>query len=416
MLDPKVVRKDFPILDRKVHGDRPLVYLDSANTSQKPRQVIEALSSFYEQHNANIHRAVYELAAESTALYERAREKAAAFIGAPGGAREIVFTKSCTEATNLVARAWAWSTLREGDEIVVSEMEHHSNLIPWQLAAQATGARIVAFPVTDDGHLDLEQLERVITDRTKLVCITGMSNVLGTIPPVRTVADAAHAAGALVLVDGAQRTPHVPTDVTELGADFYAFTGHKMCGPTGSGGLWGRAELLEEMPPFLGGGEMILEVWMDHATYNEIPYKFEAGTQPFAQAVGLGAAIDYLNELGMDAVRAHEIELTGYALKRLAEIEGLRIFGPSDPTERGGVVSFWMDDVHPHDLATILDTEGIAVRAGHHCAQPLMRRYDVPATVRASFYVYNTEDEVDALAEGLVRARERFTAGGGLPF
>ena len=416
MLDPKVVRKDFPILDRKVHGDRPLVYLDSANTSQKPRQVIEALSSFYEQHNANIHRAVYELAAESTALYESAREKAAAFIGAPGGAREIVFTKSCTEATNLVARAWAWSTLREGDEIVVSEMEHHSNLIPWQLAAQATGARIVAFPVTDDGHLDLEQLERVITDRTKLVCITGMSNVLGTIPPVRTVADAAHAAGALVLVDGAQRTPHVPTDVTELGADFYAFTGHKMCGPTGSGGLWGRAELLEEMPPFLGGGEMILEVWMDHATYNEIPYKFEAGTQPFAQAVGLGAAIDYLNELGMDAVRAHEIELTGYALKRLAEIEGLRIFGPSDPTERGGVVSFWMDDVHPHDLATILDTEGIAVRAGHHCAQPLMRRYDVPATVRASFYVYNTEDEVDALAEGLVRARERFTAGGGLPF
>ena len=416
MLDPKVVRKDFPILDRKVHGDRPLVYLDSANTSQKPRQVIEALSSFYEQHNANIHRAVYELAAESTALYESAREKAAAFIGAPGGAREIVFTKSCTEATNLVARAWAWSTLREGDEIVVSEMEHHSNLIPWQLAAQATGARIVAFPVTDDGHLDLEQLERVITDRTKLVCITGMSNVLGTIPPVRTVADAAHAAGALVLVDGAQRTPHVPTDVTELGADFYAFTGHKMCGPTGSGGLWGRAELLEEMPPFLGGGEMILEVWMDHATYNEIPYKFEAGTQPFAQAVGLGAAIDYLNELGMDAVRAHEIELTGYALKRLAEIEGLRIFGPSDPTERGGVVSFWMDDVHPHDLATILDTEGIAVRAGHHCAQPLMRRYDVPATVRASFYVYNTEDEVDALAEGLVRARDRFTAGGGLPF
>jgi len=416
MLDPKVVRKDFPILDRKVHGDRPLVYLDSANTSQKPRQVIEALSSFYEQHNANIHRAVYELAAESTALYESAREKAAAFIGAPGGAREIVFTKSCTEATNLVARAWAWSTLREGDEIVVSEMEHHSNLIPWQLAAQATGARIVAFPVTDDGHLDLEQLERVITDRTKLVCITGMSNVLGTIPPVRTVADAAHAAGALVLVDGAQRTPHVPTDVTELGADFYAFTGHKMCGPTGSGGLWARAELLEEMPPFLGGGEMILEVWMDHATYNEIPYKFEAGTQPFAQAVGLGAAIDYLNELGMDAVRAHEIELTGYALKRLAEIEGLRIFGPSDPTERGGVVSFWMDDVHPHDLATILDTEGIAVRAGHHCAQPLMRRYDVPATVRASFYVYNTEDEVDALAEGLVRARDRFTAGGGLPF
>jgi cysteine desulfurase/selenocysteine lyase len=415
MLDAKVVRKDFPILERRVHGDKPLVYLDSANTSQKPRRVIEALSDFYANHNANIHRAVYELAAEATEAYEGARTKAAAFIGAPGGSREVIFTKSCTEATNLVARAWGGANLREGDEIVVTEMEHHSNLIPWQQAASASGARIVPFPVTDDGHLDMDALERVITDRTKMVAITGMSNVLGTIPPVREVAEAAHAVGAVVLCDGAQRTPHVPTNVADLGCDFYAFTGHKMCGPTGSGGLWARAEILEEMPPFLGGGEMILEVWMDHATYNEIPYKFEAGTQPFAQAVGLGAAIDYLNELGMDEVRAHEIEITGYALKRLAEIDGLRIFGPTDPAERGAVISFWTDDVHPHDLATIIDGEGICVRAGHHCAQPLMRRYGVPATTRASFYVYNTHDDVDALVTAIDTARSRMGSGG-LPF
>ena len=414
MFDPKVVRKDFPIFERRVHGDKPLIYLDSANTSQKPRRVLDALTDFYEHHNANIHRAVYELAAESTAAYEGARTKVAEFLKAPGGSREIVFTKSCTEAINLVAYAWGRANLHEGDEIVISEMEHHSNLIPWQIQTMQTGAKIVALPITDGGEIDMDSLERVITDRTKIVCVAGMGNVLGTINPVAKIAEAAHAVGAKVLVDGAQRTPHMATDVAELGADFYAFTGHKMCGPTGSGGLWAHAELLEEMPPFLGGGEMILEVWLDHATYNEIPHKFEAGTQPFAQAVGLGAAIDYLNDLGMDEVRRHEVEIVGYALKRLSEIEGIQIHGPMDPSKRGGVVSFWLDDVHPHDLATIVDTEGVCVRAGHHCAQVLMKRLKVPATTRASFYVYNTNEDVDALVSSIGMARERMATG--LPF
>jgi cysteine desulfurase/selenocysteine lyase len=414
MLDPAIVRKDFPIFERRVHDDKPLIYLDSANTSQKPRKVIDALSDFYERHNANIHRAVYQLAAEATELYEGARTKMAAFLGAPEGSREIVFTKSCTEAINLVAYAWGRANLREGDEIVITEMEHHSNLIPWQIAAQSSGAKIVAFPITDEGFLDLDKMGEVITDRTKIVCVTGMSNVLGTINPVAKVAEAAHAVGAVVLVDGAQRTPHLATNVAELGADFYSFTGHKMCGPTGSGGLWARAELLEAMPPFLGGGEMILEVWLDHATYNEIPHKFEAGTQPFAQSIGLGAAVDYLNELGMDAIRRHEVEIVGYALKQLSQVEGLKIHGPMDPEARGGVVSFWLDDVHPHDLATIVDTEGVCVRAGHHCAQVLMRRLNVPATTRASFYVYNTNEDVDALVAAVGMARERMATG--LPF
>jgi cysteine desulfurase / selenocysteine lyase len=414
MLDPTIVRKDFPIFERRVHGDKPLIYLDSANTSQKPRKVLDALTEFYERHNANIHRAVYQLAAEATEAYEGARTKLATFLGAPEGSREIVFTKSCTEAINLVAYAWGRANLREGDEIVISEMEHHSNLIPWQIAAQMSGAKIVLFPITDEGLLDLDAMSRVITDRTKIVCVSGMSNVLGTINPVAEVAEAAHAMGALVLVDGAQRTPHLATNVAELGADFYAFTGHKMCGPTGSGGLWARAELLEAMPPFLGGGEMILEVWLDRATFNEIPHKFEAGTQPFAQMVGLGAAVDYLNELGMDAVRRHEVEIVGYALEKLSQVEGLTIHGPKDPEQRGGVVSFWLDDVHPHDLATIVDTEGVCVRAGHHCAQVLMRRLNVPATTRASFYVYNTNEDVDALVAAVGMARERMATG--LPF
>ena len=412
MFDPAVIRKDFPILDRRVHGDKPLVYLDAAATAQKPRQVLEAVQSFYETSNANVHRGVYQIAEEATAAYEGARAKAAAFIGAPGGAREVVFTKSCTEALNLVARAWGWTNLREGDEIVVTEMEHHSDLIPWQQAAAATGARIVPWEVAEDGHLVPES---PITERTRIVCITQMSNVLGTINDVASIAAEAHQAGALVLVDGAQGAPHLPTDVRALGTDFYAFSGHKMLGPTGSGGLWARAELLEAMPPFLGGGEMILEVWMDHATYNEVPYKFEAGTQPFAQAVGLGAAIDYLESLGMEAVHAHEVDLVHAAMQGLSAIEGIRIFGPADPAERGGVVSFWMEDVHPHDLATIVDTHGVCVRAGHHCAQPLMRRLGVPATTRASFGVYNTREDVHLLLEAVADARERMAAGG-LPF
>ncbi|MFN2613887.1 MAG: cysteine desulfurase [Actinomycetota bacterium] len=414
MFDPKVVRKDFPILERRVHGDKPLVYLDSAATAQKPRRVIDALTDFYEHHNANVHRGVYTLAEEATELYESARARIGAFIGAP--AREIVFTKSCTEAINLVANAWGRASLKRGDEIVLSEMEHHSNLIPWQIVAEATGAKLVRFPIEDEGFLDIAALPGLLNPRTRIVCVTQMSNVLGTITDIPAIVSAAHAAGALVLVDGAQGVPHIPTDVRALGCDFLAFSGHKMLGPTGSGGLWARAELLEAMPPFLGGGEMILEVWFDKATYNEIPYKFEAGTQPFAQAIGLGAAVDYLNDLGMDEVRAHEIEITTYALKRLDEIDGLRVFGPRDPSSRGGVISFWMDDVHPHDLATIIDTEGIAVRAGHHCAQPLMRRLGVPATSRASFYVYNTNDDVDALVDALSKARATMAGSGGMPF
>jgi cysteine desulfurase/selenocysteine lyase len=410
MLDPKVVRKDFPIFERRGHGDRPLVYLDSAATSQKPRRVIEAEAAFYEQTNANVHRGVYRLAEEATAAYEGARAKVAAFIGARDPA-EVVFTKSCTEATNLVANAWGRSTLREGDEILVTEMEHHSNLIPWQLVARATGARLAAVPITDDGLLDLEALERMLTERTRIVCVTGMSNVLGTLNPIPRIAELAHAAGALLLVDGAQMVPHVPTDVASLGCDFLAFTGHKMCGPTGSGGLWARRELLEAMPPFLGGGEMIREVWLDRATWNDVPWKFEAGTPTIAQEVALGVAVEYLSELGMDEVRRHERELVGYALERLAEVEGITIYGPRDPAARGGVVSFWLDDIHPHDLATVVDAEGVCVRAGHHCAQVLMRRLGVPATTRASFYVYNTPEDVDALVDAIVRAKERFAAG-----
>lgn len=414
MFDPKVVRKDFPIFERRFH-DRPLTYLDSAATSQKPRRVIDSLVDFYEHHNANVHRGVYALAEEATQLYEGARSKVAAFIGASSTA-EVIFTRSATEAVNLVANAWGRANLREGDEILVTEMDHHSNLIPWQLVAQATGAKIVALGVTDDGHLDLSMLPSVLTERTKIVAMTQMSNVLGTITPVRAVVDAAHAVGALVLVDGAQGVPHLITDVAAMGCDFLALSGHKMLGPTGSGALWGRRELLEAMPPFMGGGEMILEVFLDHATYNELPYKFEAGTPNIAPSIGLGAAIDYLNDLGMENVHRHEMELTAYALDAMEQIPGITIYGPRDVTERGGVVSFWLDDVHPHDYAQIVDTHGVAVRAGHHCAQLLMRRLGVPATNRASFYVYNTTEDVDTLVAATLAAKETFAAGGGLPF
>jgi cysteine desulfurase/selenocysteine lyase len=414
MFDPKVVRKDFPIFDRRVHGDKPLVWLDNASTTQKPRRVIDCLVDFYEHHNSNVHRGVYQLAEEATELYESARAKIAALIGA-AGKHEIVFTRSATESLNLVANAWGRANLKAGDRVVVTEMEHHSDLIPWQLVTQATGAELVALPITEDGKLDLTTMDRLFAG-AKIVCVSQMSNVLGTINPISQVSAAAHAAGALVLVDGAQGVPHTLTNVAEMGCDFLAFSGHKMLGPTGSGGLWARAELLEAMPPFLGGGEMILEVWIDHATYNEIPYKFEAGTPNIAQSIGLGAAVDYLNDLGMEEIQRHETEIVTYALEQLRAIDGLRIFGPLDPKDRGGVVSFWMDDIHPHDLATIVDTEGIAIRAGHHCAQPLMRVLGVPATSRASFYVYNTAEDVDALVAALGKARDTFARGGGLPF
>jgi cysteine desulfurase / selenocysteine lyase len=420
-LDVARIRKDFPILDRQVRDGRPLAYLDSANTSQKPRQVIDAMSDFYERHNANIHRASHQLGEEATAAYEGARIKAAGFLGA-SDETEVVFTKNISEGINLVAYAMGNATagqaggrgdrfrLGPGDEIVITEMEHHSNIVPWQLLCERTGAALRWFGVTDDGRLDLSQLESLITERTRLVALAHQSNVLGTINPVREIADAAHAVGALVLVDAAQSVPHMPVDVRELGADFLGATGHKMCGPTGIGLLWGRRELLEEMPPFLGGGEMIESVWMDHSTFAPPPHKFEAGTMPIAQAAGLAAAIDYLTEIGRDQVRAHERDLVGYALGALSAIPGLRLLGPDDPGSRGAAISFTVHEVHPHDLSQVLDERGVAVRAGHHCAWPLHRRFGIQASTRASFYLYNTQAEVDTLVEGIQQA-QRFFGG-----
>ena len=404
-LDVARIRADFPILQRTV-GDEPLVYLDSAATSQKPRQVIDAESEFYANHNANAHRGLYMLAEEATELYEGARAKLARFVGAPDPAT-IVFTRGTTESTNLVAYAWARRFLKEGDEILLTDMEHHSNIVPWQLAARDTGAVLRYIPLTDDGLLDLSDLGSLLTQRTKLLAVTGMSNSLGTLPPVKQLAEAAHAVGALVLVDGAQLVPHVSVDVTELDCDFLTISGHKMLGPTASGGLYGKLDLLEGMDAFLSGGHMIDEVFHDRATWNVVPYKFEAGTMNIAQEVGLGAAIDYLEALGMEAVRAHEREITAYAIARLLEA-GATVYGPRDVSVRGGAVSFWYKEVHPHDLATILNEDGIAIRAGHHCNQLVMRRYGVPATARASFYVYNTMEEVDALVAALAKAEDVF--------
>ncbi len=404
-LDVVRIRKDFPILSRTING-KPLVYLDSAATSQKPQQVIDAERAFYEQHNANVHRGVYELAAEATDLYEGARAKLAAFIGAPGP-DTIVFNRGTTESVNLVAHGWGRRFLTEGDEILITQMEHHSNIIPWQFAARATGATLRYIPVTDEGLLDLSQLGSLLTERTKILSVTGMSNVLGTLNPIRQLADAAHAVGAVIVVDGAQLVPHAPVDVHALDCDFLTISGHKMLGPTASGGLYGKREILESMDPFMGGGEMISEVFEDRATWNEVPFKFEAGTMNIAQEVGLAAAIDYLEELGMHNVRAAEEELTAYALERL-QGAGARVFGPLDASLHGGAISFAYRDVHPHDLAEILNAEGVSVRAGHHCAQLLMRRFDVPATTRASFSVYNTMDEVDALIEALGKAEDIF--------
>jgi cysteine desulfurase/selenocysteine lyase len=400
------VKKDFPALDQEVNGRR-LVYLDSANTSQKPRRVIDELKRFYEEDNSNVHRAVHSLGERATALYEGARERLSEFVGAPSP-RGVVFTKSATEALNLVAYAWGRHRLGEGDEVLATWMEHHSNLVSWQLACRDTGAILKAISVTDDGLLDLDDFEKLLSSRTKVVAVAHVSNVLGTINPVAEIAARAHEVGAIVVCDGAQAVPHIPVDVQALGVDFYAGTGHKMCGPTGIGFLWGREDLLEAMEPFHGGGEMISDVWIDHATWNEIPYKFEAGTPPVAQAIGLGVAVDYLSDIGMKAVRDHEMELTAYALEKLGEVPGMQIYGPTDAGAKGGVLSFNLSDVHAHDVGTILDSQGVAVRAGHHCAKPLMRRYGVPATTRASFYIYNTTEDVDALVEGLGEAQRLF--------
>jgi cysteine desulfurase/selenocysteine lyase len=404
-LDAETIRKDFPIFETLAHGN-PLVYLDSAATSQKPREVIDRLVRFYETENANVHRGVYELSEKATAAFEGARETAARLIRAHSP-RSIVFTRSTTESINAIRYSWARANVKEGDEVLVSVMEHHSNLIPWQLLTQETGAELRHIPIDNEGYLRMDLLEELITDRTKLVSVALMSNVLGTINPIRQIADAAHAAGALILVDAAQGAPHVSIDVDELDVDFLAYSSHKLCGPTGAGVLYGREYLLEEMPPFLGGGEMIREVWADHATWNEIPYKFEAGTMNIAQAVGMGAAIDYITQLGLESIHDHETALAQYAIGRLSEA-GATIYGPKNPYDRGGVVSFNLDGVHPHDLSTIVDQEGVCIRAGHHCAQPLMRTLGVAATARASFYVYNTREDVDVLMAALEKAKGWF--------
>ena len=405
-LDVPAVKADFPILGREVNGHR-LVYLDSASSSQKPRQVLDAMTRYYETTHANVHRGVYAIAEEATRLFEEGRARMARFLNARQ-AREIVFTKNVTEAINLVAGSWGRANLRAGDAVLLTEMEHHANLVPWLMLAQERGIELRYLPVTDDGLLDLSDLDRLV-DGVKLVGVTCMSNVLGTINPVREIADAAHAAGALCLADAAQLVPHVATDVQALGVDFLGFTGHKMLGPTGIGGLWARAELLEEMPPFLGGGEMISDVRLDGFSTNEVPWKFEAGTPPIAEAIGLGAAVEYLEGLGMEAVRAHEIELTTYALETLRERhDDLVIYGPDDAAGRGGVLSLQLADIHAHDLSQVLDQSGVCVRAGHHCAKPLMRRFGVSATARASLYIYNDRSDVDELSEALAEARKFF--------
>ena len=407
-LDVATLRKDFPILDRAQSDGRPLVYLDSASSSQKPQAVLDAMQHYYETTHANVHRGVYSIAEEATRLMEEARAKVARFVGARS-TREIVFAKNGTECLNLVAHAWGRANLRAGDAVLLTELEHHANLVPWLMLKEQLGIELRYLPVGDDGHLDLTDLDRLV-DGVRLVGLTAMSNVLGTLTPVRRLADAAHAAGAVIVVDGAQYAPHLVTDVTELGADFFAFTGHKLLGPTGIGVLWGKEELLEAMPPFLGGGEMIRDVRLDGFTPNELPWKFEAGTPPIAEAVGLGAAVDYLCGLGMEAVRAHEVRLTAYAMRTLTARHGddLTIYGPSEPAARGGVVSFSFRDVHPHDISQVLDQAGVCVRAGHHCAKPLMRRLGVGATARASFYVYNDESDVDALADALDATSDLF--------
>jgi cysteine desulfurase/selenocysteine lyase len=402
------VQADFPILKRQVHGKR-LVYLDSASSAQKPIQVLDAMDRVYRESYANVHRGVYTIAEETTAAYEGARTKVAKLINA-GSASEIVFTKNVTEAINLVAYSWARANLREGDAIVVTEMEHHANVVPWHMLAAERGVELRWIPLTPDFQLDLTDLDRRLSG-AKLLAVSAASNVLGTLNDIRPLADAAHAAGALVLVDGAQAVPHLPVDVQAWGADFVGFTGHKMLGPSGIGGLWARPELLDAMPPFLGGGEMIRDVTTTGFTPNDVPWKFEAGTMPIVEAVGLGAAVDYLTGLGLDAVREHEKQLTGYALDRLTERfgDGLTIYGPHDLDVRGGAVSFLFDNIHAHDISQVVDEEGVCVRAGHHCAKPLMRVLGVPATTRASFYVYNDEADVDALVEALAKA-ERFFA------
>ncbi len=400
------LRAQFPALAQEV-GGHPLVYLDNAATSQKPQSVLDALAAYYEDDNANVHRGIHELSRRATTAFEGARVKLAKFIGAPDSA-ELVWTRGTTEAINLVASSWGMDTLGDGDEILLSSLEHHSNIVPWQLVASRTGARLRYIEMDEQGRLILDYLPELLTDRTRMVAVSHISNALGTVNPIREIVNQAKQVGALVLVDGAQAVPHRRVDVQELGCDFYAFSGHKMCGPTGSGGLWARRSLLESMPPYQGGGEMIRMVERDMSTWAEIPHKFEAGTPNIAGAIALGAAADFLDEVGFDAIAEHERELLSYALERLDDMGGINVYGPTDLDERSGVISFTMGDAHPHDISTILDSRGIAIRAGHHCAQLVMQHFGISATARASFYLYNSTDDVDRLIEGLASVKEIF--------
>lgn len=406
MLNVNEIRNDFPILQRETSPGVQLVYLDSTATSQKPLAVIEAMDSYYRRSNANIHRGVHTLAEEATTLYEQARVKIAKFINAKS-AHQIIYTRNTTESINLVAYSWARSNLKAGDLVILTEMEHHSNLVPWHMLHAERGIELDFIPVTEDGLLDLDAYRTLLSRGPKLISFTHMSNVLGTINPAADIIRLAHEAGAITLVDGAQSVPHLEVDVQTLDADFLAFSAHKMCGPTGIGALYGKTELLEAMPPFLGGGDMIKEVKLRSFRPNTLPHKFEAGTPAIAEAVGFGAAVDYLSSLGMDAIAAHEHEITEYALERLEEVPGVKLFGPG-ADKKGGVAAFTLDGIHPHDVAQILDKDGIAVRAGHHCAQPLHEKFGIPATSRASFYLYNTKEEVDLLVNGIYKVKELF--------
>jgi cysteine desulfurase/selenocysteine lyase len=399
MFDVNAVRRDFPILHQQINN-QPLAYLDSGASSQKPSVVIEAMNDYYRLYNANVHRGIYQISEKASEAYERARKKVGRFINARSW-REVIFTRNATESINLVAFSWGLKNVGAGDVIITTEMEHHANLVPWQQLAARTGAVVKYVPVTEQGFLDLAAFDAMLEPAVKLVAVTGMSNVLGTIPPVGEIINKAHAVGALVLVDGAQSVPHHSTDVQVMDCDFLVFSGHKMLGPTGIGVLWARKEILADMPPFLTGGDMIRQVTLNGSEWNDIPWKFEAGTPAIAEAIGLGCAVDYLNSLGMDNVRQHEVELVSYALETLSQVEGVRILGPLDPSVRGGAVAFSLGDIHPHDVSAVLDGQGIAVRAGHHCAMPLHDKFNLPATTRASFYVYNLPEEIDRLAVAL---------------
>lgn len=406
-LDVQRIREEFPVLHRTV-GEYPLIYLDSANTSQKPRAVVEALAAHYLERNANVARAMHVLGAEATEAYEGARARIARFIGA-GAPEEVVFTKNASEALNLAANTLG-ARLRPGDEVLISVMEHHSNIVPWQFACERAGATLRWFDVTDDGRLDLENIDDLINERTRVVSLTHVSNVVGTRNPITAIAEKAHTVGAVMVVDASQSAPHERLDVTTLGGDLLTFTGHKMCGPTGIGVLWGRGDLLESLPPFLGGGEMIEVVTMERSTFAAPPYRFEAGTPPIAQAVGLGAAIDWLDSVGMEAIAAHEVDITQYMLAKLTSIDGLTMLGPTEAVDRGSACSFNLDGIHPHDVMQVLDSRGIAIRGGHHCARPLHKRLGHQSSTRASAYLYTTHEEIDVLADALVFARNYFGA------